>query len=108
MFLQIKKQENVHFLPFLKAETPAQYHPGMTDPLSTRDEPMPDGDDRDVASLVQSDLEERAQEGKREYGECLSPNNGRKALVDAYQEALDLVMYLRQKIAEDEIAEDVD
>jgi hypothetical protein len=32
----------------------------------------------------------------------LQPHNGRDALADAYQEALDLVVYLRQEIAERE------
>ena len=38
--------------------------------------------------------------GEAEYGERLKPHNGRDALLDAYQEALDLAMYLRQAIAE--------
>jgi hypothetical protein len=38
--------------------------------------------------------------GRRKYGTALEANNGRDALMDAYQEALDLAMYLRQAIAE--------
>lgn len=78
-------------------------HPHLresTPELSTRREPMPQGDGRDVASLVKGDIEARAQEGKAKYGERLKPHNGRAALVDAYQEALDLCMYLRQRLAE--------
>lgn len=41
--------------------------------------------------------------GLKKYGTVLQPNNGRDALVDAYQEALDLVVYLRQRIEEDRI-----
>jgi hypothetical protein len=54
----------------------------------------------DIAKLVQSDIEGRACVGKETYGTRLQPFNGRSALVDAYQEALDLCMYLRQEIEE--------
>jgi hypothetical protein len=54
----------------------------------------------DVADLVHSDIESRAELGRERYGERLSIFNGRDSLVDAYQEALDLVMYLRQRIEE--------
>lgn len=45
-------------------------------------------------------MKERDQEGRRKYGTPLQAGNGRDALVDAYQEALDLCVYLRQAIAE--------
>jgi hypothetical protein len=45
-------------------------------------------------------MKERDQAGLAKYGTRLQPFNGRDALVDAYQEALDLVVYLRQRIAE--------
>jgi hypothetical protein len=38
--------------------------------------------------------------GRARYGTPLQAHNGRDALVDAYQEALDLVVYLRQAIEE--------
>lgn len=41
-------------------------------------------------------LRERAKSGLAKYGVYLETNNGRDALVDAFQEALDLVMYLEQ------------
>ena len=37
---------------------------------------------------------------KKKYGIMLQTDNGREALWDAYQEALDLAMYLRQAILE--------
>jgi len=67
---------------------------------ATKDQPTPSGSGPDIATLVQADIEARAQKGLRTYGERLKPNNGRDALVDAYQEALDLCMYLRQIIEE--------
>jgi len=55
----------------------------------------------DINKLVQQDLEERAKVGEITYGTRLKPFNGRDALVDAYQEALDLCVYLRQVIEEE-------
>ena len=55
-----------------------------------------------VLNYVLNDLQERADAGKKKYGTYLETNNGRDALWDAYQEALDLVMYLRQAIIEKE------
>lgn len=66
----------------------------------TEMQPDPSGGGHDIANLVQLDIEARAQKGEQTYGERLKPNNGRDALVDAYQEALDLAMYLRQAIEE--------
>lgn len=53
-----------------------------------------------VWDLVMEDFRARDTEGRRKYGTPLQPNNGRDPLVDAYQEALDLVVYLRQEIHE--------
>lgn len=54
----------------------------------------------DVWLLVLKDMEDRRRGGVEKYGTPLQPNNGRDALVDAYQEALDLCVYLRQAIEE--------
>lgn len=40
----------------------------------------------------------RAEMGRKRYGTYLKTNNGRNSLIDAYQEALDLCVYLRQAI----------
>lgn len=53
-----------------------------------------------VWDLVLVDMAGRDRTGRERYGSPLQPNNGRDALVDAYQEALDLVVYLRQAIYE--------
>ncbi|HVN78555.1 MAG TPA: hypothetical protein VMW38_06120 [Terriglobia bacterium] len=60
----------------------------------------PSGENVDICTLVRNDLEARAKVGEKKYGERLKPHNGRDPLVDAYQEALDLAMYLRQEIYE--------
>lgn len=53
-----------------------------------------------VWDLVQADMRDRDAMGERKHGTRLQPHNGRDSLVDAYQEALDLVVYLRQAIYE--------
>lgn len=53
-----------------------------------------------IWELVVADMHERDVVGRERYGTPLQANNGRDALLDAYQEALDLVVYLRQAIEE--------
>lgn len=50
--------------------------------------------------LVMKDMSERDSMGERKHGTRLQPHNGRDVLKDAYQEALDLVVYLRQALFE--------
>jgi len=57
-------------------------------------------DSRPVWELVIADMCDRDHVGRQRYGTPLQANNGRDALLDAYQEALDLVVYLRQAIEE--------
>ena len=54
----------------------------------------------DVYPIVIQDIEERVVAGEMRYGTVLQTQNGRDALWDAYEECLDLVMYLRQAILE--------
>lgn len=51
-----------------------------------------------------ADLQARSEFGQKKYGQKLHAFNGRDALMDAYQEALDLCVYLRQAMAEREAA----
>lgn len=53
-----------------------------------------------IWDLVIRDIYERDRVGEKRYGTRLQPFNGRDPLIDAYQEALDLVVYLRQAIFE--------
>ncbi len=53
-----------------------------------------------IQSMVRDDLRERERLGIERYGTELYPHNGRDALQDAYEEALDLALYLRQAIEE--------
>lgn len=54
----------------------------------------------EVMELFLKDLKARYKEGVRRYGVPLQPFNERDALQDAYEEAMDLALYLRQAIYE--------
>jgi len=53
-----------------------------------------------VWDLVIADMKDRDFIGRERYGVPLQPFNGRDALLDAYEEALDLAVYLKQAIIE--------
>lgn len=53
-----------------------------------------------IHHLVQEDLHSRLAIGVQTYGTELRAHNGRDALRDAYEEALDLACYLRQVLYE--------
>lgn len=60
------------------------------------DQPLPEHNDRpDIQSLVLADIETRREVGIKRYGTALQAFNGRDMLRDAYEEALDLAIYLR-------------
>lgn len=65
-------------------------------------EPAPDATKTGSAiwDLVIADMKERDESGSKKYGTRLRAFNGRNALIDAYQEALDLAVYIRQEIEE--------
>lgn len=69
--------------------------------LDATPQPLPVvNDSPSIQSLVREDLEARERVGIERYGTALQAHNGRDALRDAYEEALDLACYLRQAIAE--------
>lgn len=63
-------------------------------------QPKPNGEGVDIVELVKGDLEMRAVIGEAKYGQRLKAFNGRNSLIDAYQEVLDLSVYLKQAIVE--------
>lgn len=65
-------------------------------------QPLPKPGSKAVADFVLTDIQARVDAGELKYGTKLMTHNGRDALWDAYQEAIDLVMYLRQAILERE------
>jgi hypothetical protein len=58
-----------------------------------------------VVALVQADLCARAAIGEKKYGLPLRADNGRRGLVEAYQEQLDACNYLRQAIEQHDSVE---
>ena len=62
-------------------------------------DPIPN-DSPSIHDLVIRDMEDRKTMGLAKYGTILQAHNGRDPLIDAYQEVLDLAMYLRQEIEE--------
>ena len=72
--------------------------------MSKASDPQPRPEKRQggqvVVDFVLADVQERAEMGKRKYGTYLEAFNGRDPLWDAYQEAIDLAMYLRQALLE--------
>ncbi len=64
-------------------------------------EPPPTpNDNTPIWDLVIADMQERNKIGMEKYGTPLQAHNGRKPLVDLYQELLDAVVYARQEIEE--------
>lgn len=67
---------------------------------ASRHEPDPAPGQTDIGQLVLIDIQARIDAGYEKYGTKLQSHNGRNALIDAYQEAIDLCMHLRQAIEE--------
>lgn len=65
------------------------------------EQPKPQGTGPEIAPLVIADIEARVKKGEETYGEKLRAFNGRSMILDAYQEALDLCIYLRGKLYEE-------
>ena len=64
--------------------------------VATRKPPAPVPGTAHIAPLVVLDVKARIEMGNAAYGQPLMANDGRDSLVDAYQEALDLALYLRK------------
>jgi hypothetical protein len=61
-----------------------------------RDQPLPSPGQQSVQDALIGAVQERRAYGVRKYGRPLETHNGRDALTDAWEEALDLVTYLTQ------------
>lgn len=66
-------------------------------PRDEFDQPLPNGDPNspNMQDLVIADIEQRLKVGISRYGQGLKCKNGRNMLRDAYEEAIDLAIYLR-------------
>jgi hypothetical protein len=66
--------------------------------------PIPN-DEPGIHSMVIADLRGREALGVKRYGTKLQARNGRNPLIDAYEECLDLAVYLKQAIIEQDLRE---
>ncbi len=72
----------------------------------TQPDPKPGREDvwpkvmKDLHDRLEGDLVKRVRLGQSRYGTVLQTENGRDALADAYDEAWDLVIYLKQAMLE--------
>ena len=74
----------------------------MTETATPLDQPPPvPNSSRPIWDMVIEDMQERDRVGRARYG-TPQAHNGRDALADAYAEALDLVVYLKQALVERE------
>lgn len=62
--------------------------------------PRPSPESPAMWELVVSDMQSRDRWGTTKHGQRLAAHDGRDALRDAYQEALDLAVYLRKAMYE--------
>lgn len=69
----------------------------VRDPETDQALPIPN-DNPSIHDMVAADLESRKQLGIRKYTQPLQAQNGRDNLQDAYDEALDLCVYLKAEI----------
>lgn len=70
------------------------------DPDRDQVEPTPN-DNPSCHDLVIADMAERKAFGLRKYNSLLQAHNGRSFTLDAYEEVLDLAVYLRGKLEEE-------
>lgn len=77
--------------------------PGEPTKQREHDQPLPQQNDRPyVQPAVIEDLQHRIEVGIERYGTPLQPMNGRDTVKDAYEEAMDLTVYLRGMMFERE------
>lgn len=80
---------------------PAVQPPAEGLKLREGDQPLPETNDHPaIQPLVIADIERRMEVGVQRYGTLLQPENGRDMARDAYEEALDLVVYHRGALEE--------
>lgn len=75
------------------------------DPETDQRLPIPN-DQTSCQDLVIADIEARKALGLKKYGTLLQPFNGRSFLQDAYEEVLDLAVYLRGRLEEERQSDD--
>ena len=69
-------------------------------------QPMPTGDGDPIHDMVARDIMARKDVGTERYGMPLIAQNGRDQLLDAYEESLDLAVYIRGEFERRKIIND--
>lgn len=64
------------------------------------DQRLPEGGKREVQQALIDAIASRRDLGIRKYGQPVMTHNGRNPLRDAWEEAIDLVVYLTQMMLE--------
>lgn len=64
------------------------------------DQALPTGGEREVQQALIEVIASRRELGIRKYGQPVMTNNGRSALRDAWEEVIDLAVYLTQMMLE--------
>lgn len=97
---------------FTSMKTPEPFHDTSPDPIKEQPppisspEPKEGGESGSVWAMVLRDMSERERIGIEKYGLPVLWNNGRDHIVDAYQEALDKIVYLRAEILKRQYVKD--
>ena len=101
----VPRAERIHHGPITMVETPDQVaqvdhaRAKAINDMHKQPDPKPNAQPP-VWPLVMVDMASRDKLGRDRYGTPLQAHNGRDALRDAYEEALDLAVYLRCAIFE--------
>lgn len=94
--------QDINSEPIKFTSTRWRWPPGSERPSqASTEQPAPKANDTEpVWHAVIADMLKRDRVGRARYGVPLQAGNGRDALRDAYEEALDLAVYLKQAIME--------
>ena len=71
----------------------------VRDPSTDQALPIPN-DRRPIVDTVRDDLLKRKEHGVAKYGQALQAFNGRDPVQDAFEESVDLMLYLKQLLEE--------
>ena len=88
----VRKGRTWAWLEYKKGDVKMKFTDKLSEPLKNENPAIWD--------LVMDDMKQRDCTGLERYGTRLRAYNGRDSLIDAYQEALDLAVYLRQSLFE--------
>lgn len=101
-FVEPWRRESINDLRARLLEEGARLRQALQSPITPEPPPVNRDDEPDVADLVIEDIRAKKAAGIEKYGVPLRARNGRRAIVDLYQELIDAAHYVRQLIQEEE------